>query len=109
MTTRTSGSDGATFELTISDTMFKSILQLAQEQLSVEAVGFLSNASTVSVVLAPASGVVEIRRNYAWCTSFLVSAEDDRVSELAWAGVLTKLLVKAQTGTLLVRFLITTQ
>lgn len=107
MTDRTSGSDGVTIELTVSDSEFKTIFELVNEQLSINAQQWVNTKQVISAVLFPQSGVLLFRGAYMWCDEFLVSADADRLAELAWEGITTKLWLKSQTGTIVVKIILT--
>lgn len=109
MTSRTSGSDGITIQLSVSDSEFKTIYQLIQEQLSTEAVYWAGSKKTISAVLAPQAGTLLFKRNESWCAPFILDAEQDRISELAWEGIVTKLALKAQAGTISVNIILTSK
>lgn len=109
MTERTSGADGITIQLSVSDVEYKTIYELAQEQLPTEAIEWINFKASISAVLAPLTGTLLFKRDYSWCSPFLIDAATDRLSELAWESVTTKIALKSQSGNINVNIILTSK
>lgn len=104
---RTSAPDAKTVVLTVSSASFKSIAQLITEQKSEAAAYWATHKAAVSIYFAPQSGILQYKLgDEDWVDAFELDSSTNAACEVALECSLSKLKLKATSGTISVNVMI---